>query len=138
MVTPSREVTMGAMEIGTTVTPIYAQRTGRYDIPRKWSVKTDIVHPCCGLLEVKHFGMEHAECDKVVRPYQEQQLLVFTESCKICGCHCRSLIEFFQHYDIHHYGLCCCICAMCRNIYLSESMLMFHITEAHGGPVTFK
>ena len=82
--------------------------------------------------------MEHAECDKVVRPYREQQLLVFTESCKICGCHCQSLIEFFQHYDIHHYGLHCCICAICRNIYLSESMLMFHITKAHGGPVTFK
>ena len=88
MVTPSHEVTMEAMEIGTMVTPIYAQRTGRYDIPRKWSVKTDIVHPCCRLLEVKHFGMEHAEYNQVVRPYQEQQLLVFTESCKICGRRC--------------------------------------------------
>ena len=66
MVTPSHEITMEAMEIGTMVTPIYAQGAGRYDIPRKWSVKTDIAHPCCGFLEVKHLSMEHAEFDHLV------------------------------------------------------------------------
>ena len=45
MVTPSHETTTEGMEIGTMVTPIYAQGAGGYDIPRKWSVKTDIVHP---------------------------------------------------------------------------------------------
>ena len=96
MVTPSHETTTEAMEIGTTVNPIYAQGVGRYDIPRKWSVKTDIMHPCCGLLEVKHFSMEHAECDQLVRPYQEQQLLVFTESLKICGASLLKLDRVFS------------------------------------------
>lgn len=108
-----------------------------YDVPWSLGAKTDIIWPCCGLLQVLKWGVVHTQCDKLIQPFQQQQMEMHTEYCSMCGIHCGTLLKYFQHQDLSHYGLYCIICAICQDVFLLESMLHFHITDAHGGHQSF-
>ena len=58
--------------------------------------------------------------------------------CSLCGRKCKSLLEYFRHQDSAYYGVRCIVCTICRDVFLSETMLVFHISEVHGGPILFK
>ena len=72
-----------------------AWQKAAYDMPKNWHIKTDVVWPCCGFLQVLHWGTEHTKCDKVIMPYRQQQLQIQTKWCSLCGRKCKSFARIF-------------------------------------------
>ena len=108
-----------------------------YSVPKRVWI-SDEYYPCCGFFEVHSWGNPHPPCSDVVKPYQQHQPQISTEICMYCGQKFVNPIDYFCHQDSMHYGIHTVICALCRGVFVSEAMLGFHITDCHGGLMSFK
>ena len=109
-----------------------------YDIPKPIAVPKDVIWPCCGFLEVGKWGTKQAGCNPNFHPFKQQSLDVHCEFCSTCGKRFDTIIDFFVHQDVAHFGVNVKVCALCRQPYITETMFNFHITEKHGGLKSFR
>ena len=110
----------------------------QYDVTCSWFTEADGIWPCCSLYQVSKWNIQHIDCDQSIWPYQSHQLELNLEYCDECYKHSHSIIAYYHHHDLTHFGLKCWICALCREPYVSKQMLYFHVTSAHRGPMSFK
>ena len=107
-----------------------------YDYRRATSVTNDQVHQCCGLFEIKSWGVKHQECIDSTRPFREQLILNEMEYCGICHKHCSSPPDYVLHHEHLHLCAPMFVCAVCQYPYITCTALNMHVTEIHGGPVS--
>ena len=91
----------------------------------------NVVYSCCGLVLVWKFGLQHSKC--YGSAMDEELIKVSAQNCGLCGAHCGGVVQLARHMEKHYTGLACFICALCRNIYITKTVLDCHILHNHSG-----
>ena len=107
-----------------------------YDYPRATSVVNDQVYKCCGLLEIKAWGVKHQGCTDAARPFREHLVESETECCGACHKHCPNPADYILHHECSHLCAPVFLCLVCCFPYMTHTALTMHITEIHGGSVS--
>ena len=91
----------------------------------------NIVHPCCGLVEVRKWSIEHNRC--YGNDVEKQIIEASAQNHPTCGEYCGGSIQLVQHMEQDHGAAMMFACALCRNPYVTKVALDCHIALNHGG-----
>ena len=89
------------------------------------------VYTCCGLMELKKWGVEHNRCYGGV--IEQRIIKASAQNCGRCRAYCGGVIQLVRHSQKHYGAVNLQICALCRNPYVTQAALDCHIAHNHGG-----
>ena len=91
----------------------------------------NVVYSCCGLVFICKFEMQHSRCCGT-----EKDKLIINASvreCSQCDVFFGDVVSYARHMEKVHVTVPCCVCARCRNLYISSVALHCHLVNYHGG-----
>ena len=91
----------------------------------------NVVYPCCGLLKIRKWGVEHNRC--YGGRMEERVIESSAQKCETCGEYVGGVIRLVRHQEKHYGASSVHICALCRNPYVTKTALDCHIAHNHGG-----
>ena len=105
----------------------------RVEMPM-WMNEADfqnVVYSCCGLLLIRKFQMQHSPCCGT----EKDELIInaSVRECSQCDVFFRDVVSYAHHMEKVHLTVHCCVCALCRNLYISSVVLDCPLVNCHGG-----
>ena len=88
----------------------------------------NIVYPCCGLIEVQKWSIEHNRC--YGSDVEKRIIAALAQNCPMFGQHCGEVVRYME-WD--HGAAMMFACTLCRNPYMTKVVLDCHIELNHGG-----
>ena len=102
-------------------------------MPQKMDEKDfqNVVYPCCGLVEITKWGVEHNRCYR--EAIEAGVIEGSAQKCDQYGPFCRGVIQLIWYYEKHYGAANVQICALCSNPYITKAAFDCHLTINHGG-----
>ena len=71
----------------------------------------NFVFPCCGLVMIRKWGVEHNRCygGKI----EERMIEASAQKCQICGEYVGGVVKLVRHQEKHYGAMNALICALC-------------------------
>ena len=89
-----------------------------------------VVYPCCGLVEVQKWSIQHNKC---YGSYVERRIIeTSAQNCPTCDEYCRGTIQLVWHMERHYGDAVMFACILCRNPYATNVALDWHVALNHG------
>ena len=90
----------------------------------------NVVYSCCGLILIRKFEMQHSWCCGT-----EKDRFIIKASvteCSQCDVFFGDVVAYARHME-KIFVTVPCVCAVCRNLYISSVALHCHLVKYHGG-----
>ena len=91
----------------------------------------NVVHPCCGLVKVRKWSIDHNRC--YGGDVKKQLIEASAQNCPTCSEYCGGSIQLVRHMERDHGTAMMFACALCRNPYITKVVLDCHIALNHRG-----
>ena len=85
----------------------------------------NVVYPCCGLMEIRKWSIQHNRCYGDI--VEKQVIAASAQHCPTCGQFCGGSIKLVQHMEEYHGAAMMFACSLCRNPYVTKVALDCHL-----------